>query len=58
LTLDKSGAVESEEVSPGIIVDANANNKVVGIKMPHLSGRTPEMDTLRLQFETLPAAAS
>ncbi len=26
LTLDESGAVESEEVSPGIIVDYNADN--------------------------------
>ena len=33
LTLDESDIVDSEEVSPGIIVDYNADNKVVGIEM-------------------------
>lgn len=39
LTLDESDAVESEEVSPGIIVDYNADNHVVGIEMLYLSNR-------------------
>ena len=30
LTLDESSAVESEEVTPGIIVDYNSDNKAVG----------------------------
>ena len=51
LTLDESDAVESEEVSPGIIVDYNANNNVVGIEMLYLSKRTPKLDTSRLLFE-------
>ena len=42
LTLDESEAVESEEVSPGIIVDYNADNNVVGIEMLYLSKRTPK----------------
>ena len=33
LTLDDSDVVESEEVLPGIIVDYNTDNKVVGIEM-------------------------
>lgn len=32
LTLDESDAVESEEVPPGIIVDYNVDNHVVGIE--------------------------
>ena len=40
--LDDSDIVESEEVSPGIIVDYNSDNQVVGIEMLHLSKRTPK----------------
>ena len=58
LTLDESGAVESEEVSPGIIVDYNSDNKVVGIEMLHLSKRAPKLDTGKLLFETVSAASS
>ena len=56
LTLDESDAVESEEVSPGIIVDYNADNHVVGIEMLYLSKRTPKLDTGRLLFEMSPAS--
>jgi len=57
LTLDESVAVESEEVSPGIILDYDADNNVVGIEMLYLSKRTPKLDTGRLLFETVPPAA-
>jgi len=58
LTLDESDAVESEEVSPGIIVDYNADNHVVGIEMLYLSKRTPKLDTGRLLFEMAPTSRS
>jgi len=58
LTLDESDAVESEEVPPGIIVDYNAENHVVGIEMLYLSKRTPKLDTGRLLFEMAPALRS
>lgn len=58
LTLDESIAVESEEVSPGIIVDYNSDNKVVGIEMLHLSKRTSKLDTGRLLFETVSATTT
>ncbi|HRC44008.1 MAG TPA: DUF2283 domain-containing protein [Nitrospira sp.] len=57
LTLDDTGAVESQEVSPGIIVDFNERGTVVGIEMLHLSKRTPKLDSGKLEFETIPAAA-
>jgi uncharacterized protein YuzE len=56
LTLDESGAVESEEVAPGIIVDYDARNQVVGIEMLYLSRRAPDLETGRLLFEVVPAA--
>jgi uncharacterized protein YuzE len=57
LRLDESSIVESEEVSPGVVLDYNAENQVVGIEILHLSRRTtpPELD--KLVFETTPAAA-
>jgi uncharacterized protein YuzE len=58
LTLDDSDVVESEEVSSGIIVDYNVENKVVGIEMLYLSKRTPQLDTGKFFFETVPAAES
>jgi uncharacterized protein YuzE len=58
LTLDESATVESEEVSPGIILDYDANNNVVGIEMLYLSKRTPKLDTGRILFETVPAPSS
>ncbi|MFH1086143.1 MAG: DUF2283 domain-containing protein [Chloroflexota bacterium] len=55
LTLDESGAVESVEVAPGIIVDYDENNQVVGIEMLHLSKRAPDLQAGRLLFEMVPA---
>ena len=54
LTLDESGVVESKEVSPGIIVDYNADNNVVGIEMLYLSKRTPKLNKESLLFEMVP----
>jgi uncharacterized protein YuzE len=58
LTLDESSAVESEEVSPGIILDYNADDKVIGIEMLHLSKRVPKLDAGRLLFETVSTATN
>ncbi len=39
--LDESGIVESEEVQPGVVLDFNAEGKVVGIEILNLSVRMP-----------------
>ena len=50
--LDESTIVESEEVRPGIILDYDNNDNVVGIEMLGLSKRV-SLDMLKnLQFET------
>ena len=36
LRLDDSPIVESEEVSPGVVLDYNESNEVVGVEMLHL----------------------
>ena len=52
LRLDESSIVESEEVSPGIVLDYNESNEVVGVEMRHLSRRSPDLNLSVLQFET------
>jgi uncharacterized protein YuzE len=37
--LDESAIVESEEVQPGVILDFDAEGRVVGIEILHLSSR-------------------
>jgi uncharacterized protein YuzE len=51
--LDESAVVESEEVAPGVILDFDAEGRVVGVEILALSTRT-EPDQLRvLHFETV-----
>ena len=52
LRLDDSPIVESEEVSPGVVLDYNASNEVVGVEMLRLSKRSSELNLSSLQFET------
>ena len=57
LTLSEAPSSRSEEVSPGIIVDYDDQDRVVGIEMLYLSKRAPETDTRRLLFESVPEVA-
>jgi uncharacterized protein YuzE len=51
--LDESAIVESEEIRPGVILDYDAHNNVVGIEMLGLSKRVPAEMLKSLQFETV-----
>lgn len=51
LRLDESTIVESEEVAPGIVLDYNEAEQVVGIEMLNLSKRSPEMSLSNLQLQ-------
>ena len=51
LRLDACPIVESEEVRPGIVLDFNADNQVVGIEILKVTDRAPETNPRRLQFE-------
>ena len=53
LRLDDSPIVESEEVSPGVVLDYNESNEVVGVEMLHLSKRSSNLNPSALQFETV-----
>ena len=50
--LDESSIVESEEVQPGVILDFNAEGKVVGIELLNLSTRMSSDQLKVLQYET------
>lgn len=53
LRLDESKIVESEEVSPGIVLDFNEQNQVVGVEILRLSNRAPSLNLRELQFQTV-----
>ena len=55
LDLDDAPAAESEEISPGLILDYNASGKVVGIEMLYLSKRVSPEKLGRMQMETVGA---
>ena len=46
--------MSSEGVSPGIIVDFDDQERVVGIEMLYLSKRAPDTGIRRLLFESVP----
>ena len=46
--------VESEEVAPGVIVDYDQSNQVVGIEVLYLSKRPQPVDLVDFQFQTTP----
>jgi len=51
LRLDDSKIIDSEEASPGVVLDFKEANEVVGIEMLHLSKRSkaPAMDFVQLE---------
>jgi uncharacterized protein YuzE len=52
LRLDDSRIIESEEVSPGVVLDFNAENQVVGVEILNLSKRSSRLNLRELQFQT------
>lgn len=51
LRLDESAIVGSQEVSPGIILDFNEDDQVVGIEILHVKDRVPLANLRQMQFE-------
>jgi uncharacterized protein YuzE len=51
MRLDDSRIVDSEEVKPGIILDYNEQNQVVGVEIMRVSGRVPLSYLKQIQFE-------
>lgn len=51
LRLDESAIVGSEEVQPGIVLDFDQNDQVVGIEILRVKERVPTANLKQIQFE-------
>lgn len=51
LRLDESSIVDSEEVSPGVVIDFNDQDQVVGIEILRVKERVPTANLRQMQFE-------
>ena len=49
--LDENKVVESEEVQPGVILDYDDNNQVVGVEFLNVSKRVASDELSSMQFE-------
>ncbi len=53
LRLDESKIVDSEEVTPGVVLDFNEHDEVVGVEILRLSKRVSMGDILKVSLETV-----
>ena len=51
LRLAEVDVVDSEEVKPGIVLDYDAQDRVVGVEILNVRKHFPDADTKRLQVE-------
>ncbi len=51
IRLTNAEVVDSEEVKPGIILDYDAQNRVVGIEILHVKKRLPEADLTHFELD-------
>ena len=51
LRLDESKILDSEEVYPGVILDFNESDEVVGVEVLRVKNRIPLADLKQMQFE-------
>ena len=51
IRLDDSKIIDSEEVKPGVILDFNEQNQVVGIEILRVRERVPISHLKQMQFE-------
>jgi len=49
--LDENRIVESEEVQPGVILDYDENNQVVGVEFLNVSKRVTSKELQSMQFQ-------
>lgn len=50
--LHESRIMESEEIKPGIILNSDENNQVVGIELLGISSRASKIEISSIQFQT------
>jgi uncharacterized protein YuzE len=50
--LDDNRIIESEEVRPGVILDFDENDRVVGVEFLGISSRATQEELSTMQFQT------
>jgi len=53
LRLDESRIIEFTEVQPGIVLDYDAKNQVVGVEILRVKERVPSADLKHLDFKVV-----
>ncbi|MBM4122532.1 MAG: DUF2283 domain-containing protein [Nitrospira sp.] len=53
LRLDDSKIIESEEVQPGVVLDYNDQNQIVGVEILRVKSRVPLANLKQMEFEVL-----
>ena len=53
LRLNDSKIVESQETSPGVVLDFDENNQVIGVEILNLSKRVSTVNLRDLRFQTV-----
>ncbi len=53
LRLDESKIVDSEEVTPGVVLDFNEHDEVIGVEILRLSKRVSHSDISHVSLETV-----
>lgn len=53
LRLNDAAIVDSEEVAPGVVLDYDAQDNIVGVELLHLSKRVGSVEAEKLVFEIL-----
>ena len=53
LTLGDAEIADSEQVAPGVVLDYDVHDNVVGVELLNISKRARKEDLQRLVFETL-----
>jgi uncharacterized protein YuzE len=51
LRLDENRVVDSEEIKPGVIVDYDDNDRVVGVEFLNISTRASKEQLISIQFQ-------
>jgi uncharacterized protein YuzE len=50
--LDEGRIMESEEIKPGVILDYDSNENVVGVEFLHVSSRASQNELSSIQFQS------
>ena len=51
LTLSDASPTESDEVRPGVVIDYDAQGRVVGVEILHVRKQFPDADLTRMQLD-------